>query len=60
MCFQEAWSRAEGRACKRRGGNQGTEHRNVLQTVSTTRYLGASQVTRDTVQVDNSLIKQSS
>lgn len=60
MCFQEAWSRAKGRGCKRRGGNWGKERRNVLQTVSTTLYLGTSQVMRDTVQVGNSLIKQSS
>jgi len=60
MCFQEARSRAEGRGCKRRGGNRGKEHRNVLQTVSTTLYSGTSRVMRDTVQVGNSLIKQSS
>lgn len=45
---------------ERRGESRGTECRNVLQTVSTTLYLGTSQVARDTVQVYNSLIKQSS
>lgn len=41
-------------------GNWGKERRNVLQTVSTTLYSGTSQMMRDTVQVGNSLIKQSS
>lgn len=45
---------------ERRGESRGTECRNVLQTVSTTLYSGTSQVARDTVQVHNSLIKQSS
>lgn len=44
----------------RRGESRGPECRNVLQTVSTTLYLGTFQVARDTVQVYNSLIKQSS
>lgn len=45
---------------ERRGESRELECRNVLQTLSTTLYLGTSQVARDTVQVYNSLIKQSS